>query len=153
MAQAAQEKYIIIMYNSECITRHKPTKAPSGRELSSGCETEGERATTKFSQTLSYAGSFHHFVVPLPPGGRLFSPSANRKSPTPKGVGFLGGGRGTIGNCQHPYGMPSATDGLVLLRYPIKFSGVRFSSILSTAATRSGRSFRRWRRSHRSPTA
>ena len=79
MAQAAQEKYIIIMYNAECITQHKPTKAPSGRELSSGCETEGECATTKFSQTLSYAGSFHHFVVPLPPGGRLSSPSADKK--------------------------------------------------------------------------
>ena len=99
MAQAAQAKYIIIMYNSECITQHKPTKAPSGRELSSGCETEGECATTKFSQTLSYAGSFHHFVVPLPPGGRLSSPGANRKSPTPKGVGlFLAGARSVTAN-------------------------------------------------------
>ena len=39
--------------------------------------TEGERGTfglTKyyFFEKYYYAGSFHHFVVPLPPGGRLF---------------------------------------------------------------------------------
>ena len=39
--------------------------------------TEGERDTfglTKyyFFEKYYYAGSFHHFVVPLPPGGRLF---------------------------------------------------------------------------------
>ena len=38
--------------------------------------TEGERGTfglTKcyFFEKYYYAGSFHHFVVPLPPGGRL----------------------------------------------------------------------------------
>ena len=39
-----------------------------------------------------------------------------------------------------------------LLRYPIKSSGFRLSSILSTAATRSGRFFRHWRRFLRSPS-
>ena len=39
----------------------------------------------------------------------------------------------------------------VLLRCPKKSSGVRFSSIFSTAATRSGRSSRHRRRSLRSP--
>ena len=39
----------------------------------------------------------------------------------------------------------------VLLRCPIKSSGLCFSSILSTAATRSGRYIRHRRRSHRSP--
>ena len=38
--------------------------------------TEGERVKIKFAQTESYAGSFHHFVVPLPPGGRLDKTSA-----------------------------------------------------------------------------
>ena len=33
--------------------------------------TEGERVTIKSAQIASHAGSFHHFVVPLPPGGRL----------------------------------------------------------------------------------
>jgi len=33
--------------------------------------TEGECVTVKMILTQSYAGSFHHFVVPLPPGGRL----------------------------------------------------------------------------------
>ena len=33
--------------------------------------TEGERVVMKRIQTQSYAGSFHHFVVPLPLGGRL----------------------------------------------------------------------------------
>ena len=28
--------------------------------------------TIKSAQIASHAGSFHHFVVPLPPGGRLF---------------------------------------------------------------------------------
>ena len=45
-------------------------KAPSGRELSPQA-TEGERVTIKSAQIASHAGSFHHFVVPLPPGGRL----------------------------------------------------------------------------------
>ena len=39
----------------------------------------------------------------------------------------------------------------VLLRCPIKSSGLRFSSILSTAATRSGRFICHWQRSPRSP--
>ena len=39
----------------------------------------------------------------------------------------------------------------LLLRCPIKSSGLRLSSILSTAATRSGRFIRHRRRSHRSP--
>ena len=38
-----------------------------------------------------------------------------------------------------------------LLRCPIKSSGLRFPSILSTAATHSGRCIRHWRRSPRSP--
>ncbi len=35
--------------------------------------TEGECVTMKLSKcnSLCNAGSFHHFVVPLPPGGRL----------------------------------------------------------------------------------
>ena len=33
--------------------------------------TEGECVTMKLGGTESSAGSFHHFVVPLPPGGRL----------------------------------------------------------------------------------
>ena len=45
-------------------------KAPSGRELSPQA-TEGERVTIKFALAESHAGFFHHFVVPLPPGGRL----------------------------------------------------------------------------------
>jgi len=58
-------------------------EAPSGRELASVCETEGARECLIFlhGKTLSIydrktirAGSFHHFVVPLPLGGRLFSP-------------------------------------------------------------------------------
>ena len=47
-------------------------KAPSGRELDFAWQkTEGERVTIKSAQIASHAGSFHHFVVPLPPGGRL----------------------------------------------------------------------------------
>ena len=46
-------------------------KAPSGRELAPKA-AEGERVTMKLSWTQSHAGSFHHFVVPLPLGGRLF---------------------------------------------------------------------------------
>jgi len=42
------------------------------RELSSECETEGELV---YNSVISYlrmhASSFHHFVVPLPLGGRL----------------------------------------------------------------------------------
>ena len=45
-------------------------KAPSGRELSSECETEGERVNIDFSICEIYAGSFHRYAVPLPPGGR-----------------------------------------------------------------------------------
>ena len=45
-------------------------KAPSGRELPTE-SGEGERVTMKLTQTQSHAGSFHHFVVPLPLGGRL----------------------------------------------------------------------------------
>ena len=42
--------------------------------------TEGERGTFGlmkyyFFEKYYYAGSFHHFVVPLPPGGRLLSRS------------------------------------------------------------------------------
>ena len=45
-------------------------KAPSGRELAPKA-TEGECVTMKLGGTESSAGSFHHFVVPLPLGGRL----------------------------------------------------------------------------------
>ena len=45
-------------------------KAPSGRELVPKA-TEGECVRVKLGGTESSAGSFHHFVVPLPPGGRL----------------------------------------------------------------------------------
>ena len=48
-------------------------------------------------------------------------------------------------------GCSNGTRTYVLLRCPKKSSGLRFSSIFSTAATRSGRSSRPQRRSHRSP--
>ncbi len=34
--------------------------------------TEGECVNIKISKNIRFAGSFHHFVVPLPPGGRLW---------------------------------------------------------------------------------
>ena len=45
-------------------------KAPSGRELAPKA-TEGECVIMRSIYISSHAGSFHHFVVPLPPGGRL----------------------------------------------------------------------------------
>ncbi len=52
--------------------RHVVKKAPSGRELSSKCETEGECVTIKFTQTKAYPGSFRLLIrkIHLPPGGR-----------------------------------------------------------------------------------
>jgi len=41
------------------------------RSSRSESAVEGERVTIELVQIQSYAGSFHHFVVPLPPGGRL----------------------------------------------------------------------------------
>lgn len=48
-------------------------KAPYGRELpmKSG---EGESANTRSVLAEVHAGSLHHSVVPLPPGGRLYDP-------------------------------------------------------------------------------
>ena len=48
-------------------------QAPSERELSFAKQkTEGECVNSQFNQKIiSAAGSFHHFVVPLPLGGRL----------------------------------------------------------------------------------
>ena len=47
--------------------------------------------------------------------------------------------------------MPLILVGFVLLWFPKKSSGFRFSSIFSTAATRSARFICHWQRSYRSP--
>ena len=54
-----------------------PRQAPSGRELPTE-SGEVERAKVKQAKSQGRAGSFHHFVVPLPPGGRLKNHSHHR---------------------------------------------------------------------------
>ena len=51
---------------------HRARKAPSGRELSSDCETEGECVPERFLQSINHAGSFRLLLrkIHLPPGGR-----------------------------------------------------------------------------------
>ena len=64
-------------------------KAPSGRELSSKCETEGARVYVSVALVLrraicpNAAGSFRHFLAKMPPPSRrkafMFCPNTDLK--------------------------------------------------------------------------